>query len=222
MPQPLKSRRQYTLRVILCDPQVLVRAGLRRLIEGLGGIEVVAETGDGQELLELIARHRPDIVLCEIYLPTVKGAEIAQQTRRHYPEVRVLICSGQQDLRNVRVVLKSGVAGFLAKDAEVPELELALRAVGKGQSYLSPSVSASALSNRRSVRAEDPIKLSARQNQVLQMIATGRTTKQIAGLLGISVKTVETHRARMMQVLKLYGTNALMRYALRQGLDVTD
>lgn len=210
------------MRVILADAQTLVRAGLRKLIESLADIEVVDETGDGRELLEMISRHRPDVVVTEIQLTTVKGIDVVTQSRRHFPEVQMLILSSQQDARHVRSALKCGAAGFLVKDAALAELEIALRAVARSQTYLSPSISHNALAIRRHQRAEDQVALTARQRQVLQMIAAGRSTKQIAGLLGVGVKTVETHRTRMMHTLGLYGTNALMRYALRVGLDAPD
>ena len=219
---PHTRRAAFTLRVILADAHTLVRAGMRKLVEGLHAIEVVDETGDGQELLEMIREHRPDVVITEIALTRVKGLDVVQQSRRHFPEVELLVLSSQTDARHVRAALKCGAAGYLVKDAELPELELALRAVAKGQTYLSPSVSQNALSNRRHQRAEDQVQLTARQRQVLQMIAAGRSTKEIAGLLGVSIKTVETHRTRMMQTLGLYGTNALMRYALRLGLDAPE
>ena len=207
------------MRLILADTQVLMRAGLRKLIEALPGIEVVAETGDGQQLLELVGQHRPDVVVTEIELAHVRGIDVVNQAQRHYPEVQFLILSSQHEARNVRGALKCGARGFLAKDAELPELELALRAVARGQTWLSPSISHNALNARRHQRAEEQVTLTPRQRQVLQLVGRGRSTKEIAGLMGVSPKTVETHRTRMMQSLGLYGTNALMRFAIRSGVD---
>ena len=207
------------MRVILADPQILVRAGMRRLIESLDGVEVLAETGDGQQLLDLVARHRPDLVVTELTLAGMSGLDVVAQLRRHYPEVEVLILSGQTSAQQVRAVVKSGVSGFLSKDGEPAELELALRAAVRGQSYLSPQISRIALEQRRHRRAEDRPVLTARQRQVMQLIARGRSTKEIAAIMGVSVKTVETHRARLMQTLGMRGTSALMHYAIRHGFD---
>jgi DNA-binding NarL/FixJ family response regulator len=159
------------MRVILADPQTLVRAGIRRLIEAIAGVEVIAETGDGQELLQLTRDHRPDVVMTELLLNGMPGLDVAAQLRRHYPEVEVLICSGQTDVRQVRAVIKAGVSGYLAKDAEINELELALRAALRGQSYFSPGVSRIALEQRRQRRAEERPALTPRQRQVVQLLA---------------------------------------------------
>ena len=207
------------MRVILADPQILVRAGIRRLIDALERVEVVAETGDGQELLDLVARLRPDVVVTELTLQGMSGLDAVAQLRRHYPEVEVLVLSSQTGAQSVRAVIKSGVSGFLSKDAEPQELELALHAAARGQSYLSPQISRIALEQRRHRRAEERPLLTARQRQVMQLIARGRSTKEIAGIMGVSVKTVETHRARMMQTLGVRGSSALMHYAIRQGFD---
>ncbi|HVT35649.1 MAG TPA: response regulator transcription factor [Nevskiaceae bacterium] len=207
------------MRVILADTQVLVRAGLRKLIEALRGVEVVGETGDGQELLEMIGHLRPEVVVTEVDLVHIRGIDALQQAQRHYPEVNFLMLSSQHEARHVRSALKVGARGFLVKDAELPELELALRAVARGQTYLSPSISHNALNARRHQRAEEQVALTPRQRQVLQLVGRGRTTKEIAGLMGVSPKTVETHRMRMMQSLGLYGTSALMRFAIRVGAD---
>ncbi|HEX4894711.1 MAG TPA: response regulator transcription factor [Solimonas sp.] len=207
------------MRVVLAESQTLVRAGLRRLLEELGGAEIIGEAGDGQQLLELAGRLRPDAVITEINLPVMSGLEALVQIHRHYPEVAVLVLSSLTDGQHVRGALKNGAAGFLAKDAEPMELGLALRAVGRRQVYLSPSISHKAVERRPGQRLEDQAEVTPRQRQVLQMIARGKSTKEIAALMGVSIKTVETHRARLMQSLGLYGTNALMRYAIRIGLD---
>lgn len=210
------------MRLVLADPQALVRAGLRRLCEALREIEVVGECGDGQELLGLVANLDPDLALLELRLPTVNGIDVIRQIRRHYPQCAVLVVSAQGEASQVRAALKAGAAGYLSKDGEAVELELALRAIGKGQSYISPGVSHAVVGARRSARAEDSVRLPRRQQQVLSLIARGKSTKEIAQLMGISAKTVETHRARMMEALGLHGTNALMRYAIRTGLEGAD
>ncbi len=207
------------MRLVLADSQPLVRAGLRRLCEAIEGVSVLGETGDGQQLLEMVAKRQPDLALIELTLPTLNGLDAIQQIRRHYPSVMVMIVSARSEASQVRAALKAGAVGYLSKQGEAVELELALSAVSKRQTYLSPNISHAVVGIRRSARAEDSVTLPRRQQQVLQLIARGKSTKEIAQLMGISSKTVETHRARMMDALGLHGTNALMRYAIRTGLE---
>lgn len=207
------------MRVGLAESQTLVRAGLRHLVEVHSHGVVVGEADNGQALLELCGRLRPDVVLTEINLTGMTGLEALVQIHRHYPEVAVIILTGMTDGQHVRSALRQGAAGFIAKDAEPAELGAALRAVERKHIYLSPSVSHKAVERRAGQRMEDGVDLTPRQRQVLQMISRGKSTKEIAGLMGVSIKTVETHRARLMESLGLYGTNALMRYAIRTGLD---
>jgi DNA-binding NarL/FixJ family response regulator len=207
------------MRLVLADSRTLVLAGLKRLIQEHTDATVVGEARDGQSLLELVGQLRPDAVLTEIDLPKISGLEALVQIHRHYPEVAVLVLTGLTDGQHVRAALRAGAAGFLDKDAEPLELGLALRAVQRRQIYLSPSISHAAVERRSGHLAEDRVSLTPRQRQVLQLIGRGKSTKEIAGLMGVSIKTVETHRARMMNALGLYGTNALMRYAIRTGLD---
>lgn len=207
------------MRLVLADPQPLVRAGIRRLCEALTGTEVVGETGDGQQLLEQVARQSPDLVLLELQLPSLNGIDAIQQIRRHYPATAAMVLSARGESSQVRAALKAGAVGYLSKQGEAVELELALKAAARQQIYLSPGIAHSVVGQRKSARAEDSVTLPRRQQQVLSLIARGKSTKEIANLMGISAKTVETHRARMMDALGLYGTNALMRYAIRTGLE---
>ncbi|NKF24083.1 response regulator [Solimonas marina] len=207
------------MRIVLAEPQTLIRAGIRHLLETYGPAQIVGEASDGTQLLEAVGRLRPELVITELNLPQISGLEALLQIRRHYPEVAVMILSSPTDGHHIRLALKGGAAGFIAKDAEPIELGLALRAVERHQIYLSPAISHKAIERRLDQRAEDAAQLTPRQRQVLQLIGRGKSTKEIAVLMGISVKTVETHRARLMQALGLYGTNALMRHAIRTGLD---
>lgn len=207
------------MKIILADKQTLVRAGIRCLMQTIPGVKVLAETDDGQELLRLVGRHRPDIVVTDITLTGMSGLDCTEQIGRHYPATAVLILSDQTSTPIVRAALKSGVAGFLAKDAQPQEMELALRATARGQSYLSPNVSRSALEQRRLQRGEDRPKLTVRQRQVMEFLASGSTTKEIANIMGVGIKTVETHRARAMETLRLKTANALIHYAIRHGFD---
>lgn len=206
-------------KLVLAEGHALVRAGLRLLVEQLGSAEVIGEAGDGQQLLTLIGRLRPHLALVDTDLPVLNGIEVLAQVRRHYPEVAVVLLAARADPGQVRAAMRQGAAGFLVKQSEPAELALALRAVAKSQIYISPAVAHLLLDRREATRVEDSASLTPRQLQVLTLIGKGRSTKEIAGLLGVSVKTVETHRARLMQALGLYGTNALMRVALRWGLD---
>ena len=209
------------MRIVLADELTLVRAGIRRLLEALQDplVKVVGETGDGQALLEMAARLRPDLVIVEHVLTSMGGQEVSQQMRRHYPDVKVLFLTARSEPNFVRQAMLSGAVGYVVKDAEPVELELALKAVAKKQSYLSPKVSAAAFDRRIRARDEREGVLSQRQRQVLRLMARGKSTKEIAALMGVSVKTVETHRARMGAILGLYGINPLMRFAIKMGMD---
>lgn len=213
------SPRLTPIKLVLAEGQALVRAGLKLLLETQAHAEVVADTGDGQELLSLVGRLRPRAALVELDLPGVSGLDALSQIRRHYPEVGVLLLASRPEPGQVRSALRQGAAGFLTKQAEPQELGLALRSLERQQTYISPAVSNLLLDRRDQTRVEDSASLTHRQRQVLTLIGKGKSTKEIAQLLGVSVKTVETHRARLMQALGLYGTNALMRTALRWGLD---
>ena len=213
------SPRLSPIKIVLAESQTLIRAGLRLLLETQANAEVIGEAAEGQELLSIVGRLRPRAALIELDLPVVNGMDALNQIRRHYPEVAVLLLAARPEPHQVRTALRQGAAGFLSKQAEPGELGLALRSVDKQQTYISPAVSNLLLDKRDNTRVEDSAMLTHRQRQVLTLIGKGRSTKEIAQLLGVSVKTVETHRARLMQALGLYGTNALMRTALRWGLD---
>ena len=209
------------MRIVLGDELTLVRAGIRRLLEAMlePQVKVLGETGDGQALLEMAARLRPDLVIVEHVLTSMGGQEVSQQMRRHYPDVKVLFLTARTEPNFVRQAMLAGAVGYVVKDAEPVELELALKAIAKGQSYLSPKVSAAAFDRRIRARDDREGVLSQRQRQVLRLMARGKSTKEIAALMGVSVKTVETHRARMGTILGLYGINPLMRFAIKMGMD---
>ena len=180
----------------------------------------VAVDGHGGKVYKHVLKGRPLAFVNRQAVGVVYVVEALAQIRRHYPEVAVLMLSAQTDSHAVRSALKLGAVGFLSKNAGLPELQLALGAIERSQVYLSPEIAHLAFERRGNAqRAEDNVALTPRQRQVLQLIARGKSTKEIAGLMGVSIKTVETHRARMMQALGLFGTNALMRFAIRQGLD---
>jgi len=209
------------LRVLLADDHNLVRAGIRALLEASGGIEVVAESGDGREALELIIKHRPDVALLDIGMPGLNGLEVAKRAAQASPRTRVVILSMHADATYVRQALRAGAAGYLLKGAAVAELPLALQSVMRGETYLTPKISRTIVEGFLREDTEEPgllEALTARQREILQLIAEGKATKEIAQLLDLSVKTVETHRMRMMERLGIHDVAGLVRFAVRAGL----
>ena len=207
------------LRVLLADDHALVRAGMRALLGELSGVEVVAEAGDGQEALRLIAEHKPDLALLDISMPGLNGLEVAQRAGKEHPSTRIVILSMHVDHEFVRRALVAGAAGYLLKSADRAELEFALRAVARGGIWLSPEVSGRVAAAYAKASAGGAFEaLTPRQREVLQLIAEGLTSKQIASRLDLSVKTIETHRTELMERLDIHGVAGLVRYAIRAGL----
>ncbi len=215
-----------SIRVVMADDHNLVRAGLRSLLEQLDGFEVVGEAADGHAALQVLGQRAADLLLLDLALPGLNGIEVAARVAREHPSVRVLILSMHATEEHVLRALRMGVAGYVLKDASVAELELALRAVMQGQTYLSPSVSRTLLDDylkrlddRQAPRAAS---LTPRQREILQLVAEGRSTKEIAFQLELSVKTVETHRVQLMERLGIHDVPGLVRYAIRTGLTSLD
>jgi len=209
------------VRVLLADDHALVRAGIRALLQGLEGVTVVAETGNGAEVLELARTHRPDVVLLDISMPGLSGLDVSAQLEQELPEVRVVVLSMHANEEYVLQALRSGAVGYMLKDSATAELELALKAVMQGETYLSPPISKQVVEGYvQRVGAEQPAseKLTPRQREVLQLIAEGLSTKEIAYRLELSVKTVETHRAQLMERLQIRDIAGLVKYAIRSGL----
>jgi DNA-binding NarL/FixJ family response regulator len=212
-------------RVILADDHVLVRAGIRALIESIEGVEVIGEAGDGREAIELALRLHPDIALLDIAMAGLNGLDAASRLRDEAPATRVIILSMHSDDTYVRQALKAGVTGYLLKSADAHELQMALDVVSRGDVYLSPSVStrvARAFGNADAALPSPLDLLTSRQREILQLIAEGRTTKEIAFTLNISAKTVETHRAQIMERLDVHDVPGLVRFAIRAGLITAD
>jgi DNA-binding NarL/FixJ family response regulator len=213
------------IRVLLADDHTLVRAGIRALLETIDGVEVVAESGDGHEVLGLMERHRPDLALLDIAMPGMNGIEIARQCQRVTPKTKVLILSMYDDKTHVRQAMRAGVAGYLLKGAAVTELPLAVKAVMSGQAYLTPKASQHVVNGflHEEDAEPDPLEeLTARQREILQLIAEGRSTKEIAAILDVGIKTIETHRARLMARLDIHDVPGLVRFAIRSGLVSSD
>jgi len=209
------------IRVLLADDHELVRAGIRSLLEKLTDVEVAAEASDGREAIRLVEKHEPHVVLTDIAMPLLTGLEVTRHLTDKFPNVRVIVLSMYSDEEHVYLALRAGAAGYLLKGAAREELELAIRAVAQGEMYLSPTVSKPIImeyGGRATGETSLLKRLSTRQIQVLQLIAKGKTTKQIALELNISAKTVETHRMQLMDRLEIHDIPGLVRFAIKVGL----
>ncbi len=209
------------IQILLVDDHALVRAGIRKLLESLPGIEVVGETGDGRTAIELVETKHPDIVIMDIAMPVLNGLEAVARLSQDFPNVRVIILSMHTTEEYVLKALRSGAKGYLVKDAAMNELEVAVRAVANGRTYLSPSISNYVIDGYvHSTEEEFPqLKtLTSRQREILQLIAEGYTTKEIANMLKVSTKTVESHRSRLMERAQVHDIAGLVRYAIRMGV----
>lgn len=208
------------LRILLVDDHALVRAGMRSLLRELPGVEVVAEAADGAEALAAAERERPDIVLMDIAMKGMNGLEAAARLRERLPEAKVVILSMHTSEEYVLLALRAGAAAYLIKDSATSELEVALKCVMRGETYLSPAISRQVVDGyvQRVGAGAGPDPLTPRQRDVLKRVAEGRSTKEIAFDLNLSVKTVETHRAQIMERLGIRDVAGLVRYAMRTGL----
>lgn len=215
------------IRVLLADDHGLVRAGLRALLERLPRVEVVGEAGDGREALQQIESLRPDVALMDIGMAGMNGLEATTRATREHPRVRILILSMHTSEEYVLQALRAGAAGYLLKGALTAELEVAIGAVAAGGTYLSPAVSKHVVADYVRRLGEDsatdaiesPYRdLTPRQREILQLVAEGHSSKEIAQTLEIGVKTVETYRSELMERLDIHDVAGLVRYAIRSGL----
>jgi DNA-binding NarL/FixJ family response regulator len=211
-----------TLKILLADDHKIMREGLRALIDRQAGMTVAAEATDGREAVQLAGKLRPDIVIMDVTMPKLNGIEAARQIGTIAPESRVIALSIHSDRRFVSQMFKAGARGYLLKDCAFEELIRAIQTVAEHQTYLSPAIAGVVVDEfvnglEKQKQASHPV-LTARESEVLQLIAEGRTTKQIAGALRLSVKTVETHRRQIMMKLQLNSVAELTKYAIREGL----
>lgn len=212
-----------TIRILLADDHDLVRAGIRSLVQSVEGIEVVAEAGDGREALRLVKTHQPDVVVMDIAMPGLNGLDATARIVKAFPKAAVIILSMHATREYVLEALQAGASGYVLKNAAVDELETAIRTVARGGKYLTPSVSGQIVAGVTGAPETSPAAaLTQRQREILQLIAEGRSTREIGDLLHISVKTVETHRAQLMDRLGIYDVAGLVRYAIRAGLVTPD
>jgi DNA-binding NarL/FixJ family response regulator len=216
-----------TIQVLIADDHTLVRSGLRVLLDRTADIRVIGEAGDGRAALALIEQLRPDVVLMDVTMAGLNGLEATLRAVREHRGVRVIVLSMHRTEEYVVHALQAGASGYLHKDAAAAELEQAIRTVMKGESYLSAEASQrvadyeerfGTLSVRDGPTAGARLQLTPREIEVLQLIAEGRTMQEIASLLAISAKTVETHRYRLMDRLNIHNVAGLVRYAVRIGL----
>lgn len=209
------------IRVLVADDHALVRAGICALVERIDGVEVIAEAGDGREALRLIREQGPQIVLLDITLPELNGFEVLDITVKEFPEISLIVLSVHEAEEYAIRALRLGAMGYLPKSAASTELELAIRAVARKEKYVSPELSKKTFLEHVKYAAEgrSPVaELTPRQLEVLRMIAERHTTKDIAHHLKISVKTVESHRAQLMERLNIHDVAGLVHYAIRMGL----
>lgn len=213
------------VRVLLADDHKLFRAGIRALLQTLPDVEIVAEAADGREALRLIATHNPDVVLMDIMMPDLNGLDAAARIARASPRSHVVMLSMNADEDSVLQALRAGADGYLVKTADPAELELAIRAVSRGDKFLSSAVSqvvVTACLTRIDQEETSLERLPPRQREVLQLIAEGHTTKEIASKLDISTKTAEAYRGELMKTLDIHDIASLTRYAIRTGLIALD
>jgi DNA-binding NarL/FixJ family response regulator len=210
------------IRILLADDHALVRAGLRAILEEIPDVEVVADVSDGRAALRQIEELKPDLALLDISMPGLNGLEVAAKVGRDRRRTRVIILSMHVDDEYIQRALSAGAAGYLLKNSDRRELEMAVRAAARGETWLTPEVAkriAAAYARGEGPQERTPAELlTPRQREVLQLIAEGLSTKEIAQRLELSVKTIESHRSELMQRLDIHGVAGLVRYAIRVGI----
>ena len=211
------------IRVLLAEDHTIVRKGLRSLLDGEAGIEVVGEAEDGRAAVEHARQLRPDVVLMDIAMPGLNGLEATRQLKRQFPEVKVLVLTMYANEEYIFQILRAGASGYVVKKAAPGELVTAIQTVHRGDFYLSPSISRTVIEEyvrqAEAMAGEDRYeRLTPREREVLQLIAEGHANREIGEVLHISVKTVETHRANLMEKLDLHSTAQLTQYAIRKGV----
>jgi two-component system response regulator NreC len=205
------------LRILLADDHVIVRQGFKLLLEQ-AGFQVVGEAADGREAVRLAADSRPDVALIDLAMPMLNGLDTCREISKVSPATRTILLTMYSEEQYILEALRAGVTGYLLKAKASTDLEQAIREVSRGAVYLSPGISRNVV--QAYLHSGEPLTdpLSPREREVLQLVAEGKTTKEIASVLGISVKTVESHRTRIMAKLNIHETAGLVRYAIRQGL----
>ena len=209
------------VKILLADDHTIVRHGLRRMLEERPDWQVVAEACDGREAVRLAEQHKPDVAIIDVAMPMLNGIETTRQLVRKVPGLKVLILSMHVDEVYVTQILKAGASGYLLKDSADTDLFHAVAAVAQGQSFFSPAIARLMVDEYVRPRPEGVDRyetLSDREREIFQLIAEAKTNKEIAALLGISLTTVETHRAKIIQKLDLHSATQIALYAVRRGV----
>ena len=211
-------------RVLVADDHKIVSRGLRSLLEKQPDMEVVGEAPDGRAVIKLVEKSAPDIIIMDIQMPDLNGVEATRRVKEISPRTRIIALSMHKESRFVNEMFKAGADGYLLKECAFEEMPLAIRTVLSGKRYISPEVAGVVIDAYVSGQpaSESQSILTAKEREVLQLLAEGYTTKQIAGRLYVSVKTVETHRQHIMAKLKLHSVAELTKYAIREGLTSQD
>jgi DNA-binding NarL/FixJ family response regulator len=206
------------IHILLADDHAVVRQGFKMILAAQPDMEIVGEAGNGREALDLAGQLQPDVIVMDVAMPELNGIEATRRVADVSPRSRVLALSMHKDSVYVREILRAGARGYLLKDSISSDLLAAVRAVARGEGYLSPGVSDAVLNDYRR-HVTDPIDLlTSREREVLQMIAEGKTNKEIATVLNLSVYTVDAHRGRIMEKLNVHSVTDLVRFAVRCGL----
>lgn len=210
------------LRVVLADDHDMVRAGVRSILEGFGDVDVVGEASEGRAALRVVAEQQPDVALLDVTMPELNGIEVTRRIRERWPEIRVLILSVHTDDEHVLRALEAGAFGYVQKDADQSLLREGLDALRRGERFVGPEISRAALDAWSERGADEPegglARLTPRQREVLQLIAEGHTSREIAGKLDLSQKTIESHRRHIRDRLEIDDLAGLVRFAVRTGL----
>jgi two-component system response regulator NreC len=205
------------IRVVLADDHELVRQGLKALLER-EGFQVVGEASNGQEAVQLVPNVSPDVVILDISMPILNGLDAARELRKSSQTMRTILLTRHDEDQYVTEALRAGVRGYVLKNQAANDLVHAIQQVCRGEIYLSPSISRTVVEAFLSKTALPTDPLTSRERQVLQLVGEGKSTKEIAALLGISIKTAESHRTRLMRKLDIHELASLVRYAIRRGL----
>lgn len=205
-------------KILLADDHTIVRQGLKLIISSHAELQVIGEAANGREVLELAEKLKPDVILMDVAMPELNGIEATRRLHEVSPRTKVLVLSMHKEGVYVREILKAGARGYILKDAIDTELISAIQSVARGDGYISPAVSGTLLSDYRQNITNPLDLLSSREREVLQLIAEGKTNKEVATRLNLSVYTVDSHRGKIMEKLNLHSTGELVRFAVKQGL----
>lgn len=210
------------IRVLLADDHTILRDGIRALLEDQSDMEVIGEAEDGQATVKMVAKLKPDVVVMDIAMPLLNGLEATRQIQRDYPQVKVLILTMHENEEYIRQVLAAGALGYVLKDAAARDLLGAIRTVNQGEAVLSPAITRLVIEDYLrwgDIRPEDTSNgLTLREREVLQLIAEGYTNKEIAEILSLSVKTIQSHRTNLMNKLDLHDRGELIKYAIQKKI----